>query len=102
MSRDEAVSAFLLRHGILRFTSIAMQQVRITYPSDAERRRSVVHEGFQFGQGDGHAFNCLSDSILQLLLLHNVVAQPLPDVASTRWQHEACEAVRLQEMRTIA
>lgn len=57
-----------------RFLALVQQNVSLVISSDHEKQRQLKDAGFIFGIGEVHDNNdCLADSLLQLLLIHNVV-----------------------------
>ena len=50
--------------------------------------------GYKIGKGSGHNCNCLIDSLLQLLLHHNVVKGPPSGLPVHLWRSELCEMTR--------
>ena len=90
----EDIQQVIVDDFIVCFTSLCMDLVVFTYPSDKERKRSLQNQGYTFGVGSGYAFNCLSDSLLQLLISHKIIRESRGNGAQARWRHDACEAVR--------
>ena len=73
---DMKIRQVLISDLVIRFSNISMEQVVVNYPTDEERRRALQHQGYKVGSGSGQAWNCLSDSLLQLLLHASMIRQP--------------------------
>ena len=52
---------------VVDMTSISLKHTVVVFPSDVERRLALMRESLSVGEDDGHDFNCLADSLLQLL-----------------------------------
>lgn len=57
-----------------RFLALAQDNHCLTVVSDEDRKRQLRHAGFTFGVGEVHQNNdCLTDSLLQLLVQHQIL-----------------------------
>ena len=66
---DGAVKQCVIEDVVILFTTLCQKHVVVSsYPSDEIRRKNLVVDGYTFGNGSGHRCNCLTDSLLQLLL----------------------------------
>ena len=83
---------------VVRSSRISIDNVHERFMSDQDRQVMLLDEGLILGKGEAHgASNSrLSDSLLQLLIWHNVISKPLFDSsnAEKKWQQHACAAVR--------
>ena len=64
------------------------------YPKDTLRCKELFDQGYIIGNASGHRCNCLSDSLLQLLLHEGVLQGPDNMLALEKWRHELCQQVR--------
>ena len=94
MSTEEGVRNMIMGDFLVRFSSVAMNNMTIEYPSDEERRRRLKDEGYTVGRGSAQGCNCLADSLLQVLMHHKMVRKPLKTASERLWQHEVCVAAR--------
>ena len=64
------------------------------YPRDTSRCKELIEQAYMLGKSSGHGCNCLSDSVLQLVLHEGVLQGPENTLALEKWRHELCQAVR--------
>ena len=83
---------------VVRFARISMANVHERFMSDPDRVRQFASENLHVGKGEAYGANnaCLADSLLQLLMRHNVISCPEFDTVSSekQWRRDACLAVR--------
>ena len=82
---------------VIRFARISIDNVRITYQSDAERKSELLLRGLRLGQGERWSSNaCLANSLLQLLLCHHILTVPnlTGEFSKRHWRRDACPAAR--------
>ena len=79
---------------MIEITSVSLMQMGLSFPSDAERRLQLMRDGIVLGDIDGLDYNCLFESVLQLLLHNKMLKSPLADIYVSKWKREACEAAR--------
>ena len=92
--QTEETRRWTSQHVVFDITSVSLTHMVVSFPSDAERRIQVIREGVLFGDSEGFDYDCLSDSLLQLLLHNKMFKHPSVDVNVSTWRREACEAVR--------
>ena len=71
---DVAVKTCILDDFVKRFAEVCQAQIVLNFPSDLTRRSNLERQGFVIGRASGIGFNCLIDSLLQLLVHYKVVA----------------------------
>jgi len=83
---------------VVRFARISMANVYERFISDPDRVRQLQSENLHVGKGEAYGANnaCLADSMLQLLMRHNVINCPVFDTVSSekQWRRDACLVVR--------
>ena len=83
---------------VVRFARVSMANVHERFISDSDRVRQLASENLHVGKGEAYGANnaCLADSLLQLLMRHDVVNCPVFDTVSAekQWRRDACLAVR--------
>ena len=81
---------------VKEFCNVCMRDVvHIEFMHDIERRQQLVSLGYKIGKGSLQGCNCLIDSLLQLLLHHEVVkGPPCTKMSLTSWRIELCEMTR--------
>ena len=70
---------WLCEHAVIDFTSVSLLHMVVSVPSEEECRSQLLRKGFVFGHIDGFDSNCLSKSLLQLLLHNNMIITPDAD-----------------------
>ena len=92
---DINLKQFLCEDVVREFCNICMRDVvQEDYSTDEQRRQQLVDLGYKIGKGSGHNCNCLIDSLLQLLVHHNVVKGPPSRFPMSVWRNELCEIAR--------
>ena len=92
---DINLKQFLCEDVVKEFCNICMRDVvQEDYSTDEQRRQQLADLGYKIGKGSGHSCNCLIDSLLQLLLHHNVVQGPPSRLPMSVWRNELCEIAR--------
>jgi hypothetical protein len=92
---SNAVKVLVIEDCIKNFAFLCQDAVMVDqYPRDTSRRKELIEQGYIIGKSSGHGCNCLSDSLLQLLL-HEGVLQGLENIlALEKWRHELCQEIR--------
>ena len=83
---------------VVRFSRINVDNVHERFMSDQDRQLMLLDEGLHLGKGEAHGASnsCLADSLLQLLIWHNVISKALFDSSSAekKWRPDVCLAAR--------
>ena len=66
----------------------------VQFPSDEQCRRQLLNEGFACGEIGGLNYNCLTESLLQLLLQNKMIKCPSVAGRVSQWKREASEDIR--------
>ena len=69
------------QHAVIKTTSLSLSQMVVSFLSDTERCLQLTREGVVIGDHVGFDYNCLSDSLLQLMLQQQ-------NVEATSWEYQ--------------
>ena len=71
-----------------RFAKISMANVNVEFKSDVGRKEELRVQCLDIAKSDGCDFNCLSNSVLQLRLSHELLTAPM--FATSNLQRACC------------
>ena len=83
------------QRAVIEIASLSLSQMVVSFPFDTERCLRLTREAVIIGDHVGFDYNCLSDSLLQLMLQHKMLKQPAGNFNMISWRRDVCDAVRV-------
>ena len=71
--KEHCMPKWLCEHAVIEITSVSSLHMVVSFPSEEQCRLQLLRDGFIFGDIDGFDYNCLSESVLHILLLDQMI-----------------------------